>query len=284
MDTKTIASAFAAAGLAQIARAADKLILPSIRATATLLDEDSIPVGASKLGGLPDLPAMIEWPEMNSVPMSFVAQIRLENLKGVDGAQTLPPAGMLWFFYDAAQETYGADPADRAGRQVFFIDHLTEGQLSRRPAPEELSSAACFNACAMVFSSEATLPTSPNVEMPTLMWSREDQQRYEAFYAAFPSHQARASAQHRLLGHPDTIQDDMRGQCQLMTHGVSGLDDPRAAALLADAHDWQLLLQVDSDDGAGMEWANTGMLYFWIKRADLASRNFDNVWVVLQSE
>jgi uncharacterized protein YwqG len=287
MDKTPIASAFAAAGLAQMAHAVDRLVLPSIRITATRTDEDAISVGASKLGGAPDLPAIFEWPELNGAPMSFIAQIRLEDLKGIDGAQALPPAGMLWFFYDAAQETYGSDPADRAGRQLFFVDYLSEGQLRRVSASKILTAGAPrgrFNACAVSFSSEATLPERPNVEMPSLMWSPDDQKRYEAFYAAFPSKQVRGSAQHRLLGHPDTIQDDMRGQCQLMTNGVSGSDDPRATTLLANSNDWQLLLQVDSDDGAGMHWANTGMLYFWIKRADLASRNFDNVWVVLQSE
>jgi len=44
------------------------------------------------------------------------------------------------------------------------------------------------------------------------------------------------------------------------------------------------LLQVDSDPSVGMQWANAGMLYFWIRRQDLAAKRFDDVWVVLQSE
>ena len=41
-------------------------------------------------------------------------------------------------------------------------------------------------------------------------------------------------------------------QCQLLSHGISDEQDPRAAGLAAGALNWQLLLQVDSDDAAGM--------------------------------
>ncbi len=88
----------------------------------------------------------------------------------------------------------------------------------------------------------------------------------------------------RLLGNPDTIQDDMRIQCQLTSHGVTDGNDPRTAALSKGAMDWQLLLQVDSNEHAGMRWASSGMLYYWITSADLHARHFDATWVVLQSE
>ncbi|MFL5691417.1 MAG: DUF1963 domain-containing protein [Ktedonobacteraceae bacterium] len=45
-----------------------------------------------------------------------------------------------------------------------------------------------------------------------------------------------------------------------------------------------MLLQVDSDEQAGMHWANTGMLYYWITSADLQSHAFEHCWLVLQSE
>ncbi len=76
----------------------------------------------------------------------------------------------------------------------------------------------------------------------------------------------------------------MRLECQLASNGVTDIDDPRAAALSKGAMDWQLLLQVDTDDTIGMRWGNTGMLYYWISLADLQARRFDSTWLVLQSE
>ena len=62
------------------------------------------------------------------------------------------------------------------------------------------------------------------------------------------------------------------------------MDDPRANTFAKDAMNWRLLLQVDSDDKAGMRWANAGMLYYWIEEAALQALQFDHAWVVLQSE
>ncbi len=42
------------------------------------------------------------------------------------------------------------------------------------------------------------------------------------------------------------------------------------------------MLQVDSDDEAGMMWGDAGMLYYWIRDDDLAARRFDRAWCVMQ--
>jgi uncharacterized protein YwqG len=76
----------------------------------------------------------------------------------------------------------------------------------------------------------------------------------------------------------------MRPQCQLVSHGVTDANDPRAAALRAGAGNWTLLLQVDSDDQASLRWGSAGMLYYWIERDALRNRAFDSVWLVLQSD
>ena len=92
---------------------------------------------------------------------------------------------------------------------------------------------------------------------------------------------------HRLLGHPDQIQLDMQAEIDLASNGISlseykGNHDARAKAMRRGAKDWRLLFQVDTDDDAGMMWGDVGRVYFWIKSADLAERDFENVWPVLQ--
>ncbi|MHC4402544.1 MAG: DUF1963 domain-containing protein [Planctomycetota bacterium] len=69
----------------------------------------------------------------------------------------------------------------------------------------------------------------------------------------------------------------------LYTGDETGYDDPRRKELEKGAADWQLLLQIDSDeDNAGMMWGDMGRLYFWIRRDDLKKQAFGNVWMVLQ--
>lgn len=61
----------------------------------------SVPLGASRIGGLPDLPASVEWPSgmkdgKPSEHASFLAQFNLAELPAVDDG--LPRQGHLWIF------------------------------------------------------------------------------------------------------------------------------------------------------------------------------------------
>src|SRR5216683_6961610 len=59
---------------------------------------ESISVGASKLGGLPDLPPQITWPRWKTDYLTFVAQVNLAELPASD---SLPIAGMSPSFVTA---------------------------------------------------------------------------------------------------------------------------------------------------------------------------------------
>ncbi|NLX97108.1 MAG: DUF1963 domain-containing protein [Rhodopirellula sp.] len=62
----------------------------------------------------------------------------------------------------------------------------------------------------------------------------------------------------------------------------SGYDAPRRAGLEDGADDWHLLLQIDTDDNMATMWGDGGRVYFWIREEDLKSREFGNVWLILQ--
>ena len=143
MDKADLQSAFVAAKLSRLVKDIDRLARPSIRLTATAVDESDLKIGASKLGGVPDLPPGAAWPVLKGQPQSFIAQIRLEDARQYDTAKVLPQSGMLWFFYDAQQQTFGADPGDRGGWQVLFMDGDL-GKLQRAPVPPALPALGCF--------------------------------------------------------------------------------------------------------------------------------------------
>lgn len=92
----------------------------------------------------------------------------------------------------------------------------------------------------------------------------------------------------RMGGYPVPVQGDlMELECQLASNGIyvgdaKGYEDPRSAALRDGAADWRLLLQLDSDDDAGMMWGDVGRLYFWIREQDARAGDFSKVWMVLQ--
>lgn len=295
MDLREILSALSNAGLSRVQTDVMKLLQESIRLTPHPLDGS--PPGASRLGGAPDLPSETAWPAWKNVPMSFIAQVNLEDLANFAPAQDLPKRGLLSFFYDAAQETYGADPADRGGWQIFcfpaappqesgfhLFDHSDPHQFKPVAFPVGLAQSARFKPCRLTFASEFTLPGAPLQYIPDLAWSPEEIQRYERFQINFPSVEDRKSLHFRMFGCPDQIQDDMQLQCALYANGFTSPDDPKAAQAIAHKGDWQLLLQVDSDETIGMRWASSGMLYFWLEKNAIRQRQFDQSWLVLQSE
>jgi uncharacterized protein YwqG len=79
----------------------------------------------------------------------------------------------------------------------------------------------------------------------------------------------------------------MQLECQLVTHGLycgdaTGYRDPRAETLRPGAADWRLLLQIDSDEHAGMMWGDVGRIYYWMREEDLAAAAWDTAWLILQ--
>lgn len=281
MDKGDLYEAFVKAGLSRLGKDIDALARPSIRLIANPVNGETLKPGASKLGGLPDLPADITWPVWNGVPQSFIAQIQLQEAHPYDVGKVLPETGMLWFFYDAKQETYGDDPAMRGAWSVFF--QRAPSALKRATGPSGMPAYSLFKAAALSFKGEMTLSQLPELELANYDWSDEELQKYEDLQADLLPQDQR-SFRHRLLGNPDLIQDDLRQQCQLIAHGVAGDNDPREKELEAGAKDWQLLLQIDTDERIGMRWASAGMLYYSITTSDLQVQRFDTTWLVLQSD
>jgi len=283
MNQSVILEQLAKAGLKRIVPDIQKMIQESIRLRAYPADEKDLPIGVSKLGGAPDLPPEIQWPEWKSNPMSFIAQIRLDAIAIYPPASLLPKNGLLSFFYDSQQETYGDNPDDRGGWQVFYITGDMRN-WKRAPFPTALAEEAQFSPCSLTFTPEFTLPSSPSQILGSIDWSQAEINGYENFLTGFPTPADHSTIHYRMFGHPNQIQDDMQLQSALFANNIPGVDDPRAAAQVARKADWNLLLQVDSDFHAKMKWSTSGMIYYWIDNQALQQNDFDKTWLVLQSE
>ena len=262
-------------------------LIDSLRLAPRPTNDESIPVGASKFGGRPDLPAGCAWPVWGETPLSFIAQVNLADVAKLGGGGDLPSAGLLSFFYgDGDNGPWGFDPADRGAAQVLFTSGDLRG-LTRTAHPSATAEdARCYPACSMAVRIETTWPRSDDIALTPLGLSIDDRCRYSDILSDVLD-DAGGGPMHRLLGYADNIQGDMHFECQLVTNGLycgdrTGYQDPRAARLAAHAADWVLLLQVDSDDDTGMMWGDCGRLYFWIRREELVRGEFENVWFILQ--
>ncbi len=172
--------------------------------------------------------------------------------------------------------------------------------LRRTPFPERQPIYARYTPCVASFSTEWTLPSfdSPAIERLGLSWetrfgseatptANEESERYIALTTKLASLYGHDSLVNRILGYPDPIPGDVQSECQYATHGLykrPSRDWPteRARALSQGALEWELLLQLDSIDEAGMMWGDMGRLYCMIPRGALARGDFRAPWLIMQ--
>lgn len=87
-------------GLAKHRKAIHKLVKPAILLRTKKASEAKIPLGATKIGGKPDLPAKVKWPTYaNGTPLGFLAQIDLAEIAKIGNpVKGLPSSGLLSVF------------------------------------------------------------------------------------------------------------------------------------------------------------------------------------------
>lgn len=238
--------------------------------------------GFSKFGGVPDVPADFAWPNWNDASLSFLAQIDMADISDHDVLLEQPKAGRLYFFYDQEQATWGFDPADRGSWRVVYAPAGVP--VATMPPPKDVAEEAIYDECRIGFHPITTYPSFEDLKfdlmaVPDDVWDEVDEYRRKNFAAA---------AFHQIGGWPDPVQNgEMEVQCQLAANGFylgdsKPIDDPKIGPLLETADDWQLLLQIDTDDDLGMMWGDCGLLYFWVRKTDLAQLDFSDVWMILQ--
>ena len=88
MDKQALMQHLAAHGLQNYAQAAAPFARQAI--TLTAVPAEAMAVGASRLGGEPDLPDDMAWPYAGDKPMALIAQINFAEAKPFDADNRLP--------------------------------------------------------------------------------------------------------------------------------------------------------------------------------------------------
>lgn len=268
---------FKAFGLYQYFETIKPIIRQKIDIELTPIKEEDVAAGSSKVGGRPDLSPGVTWPKTDEdVPLSFIAQLNLEETSKFDDSGLLPKNGLLSFFYSADQDAWGFDPKDRDKFCVLYNKSVSG--LRRENFPAELPEEGIYIANSVTFSKGLSLPGGENEEVADLIADEDSDRHYDLA----------AGGENQVLGYAGQIQGEMEPECQLVTNGLylgdsTGYTDPKAGKLKEGAKDWLLLLQIGSEDEkTGMMWGDSGRLYFWIRKQDLAAGRFDKVWCILQ--
>lgn len=273
-----------------LADRSDKLIAdarPSIHLKPRCdADEANMPIGASRLGGAPDVPECFEFPTWNERYLSFIAQINLAEAAPYDLDGLLPPTGMLYFFFEFSlycehitqvyytpegpyRVIYVEDDRVPLVRKPHPVSDYALTRYANAPLPVQTE---VYQPCLLQLQQEWTLhPPDFGCRERTCLSARSSEPEWDWFRTA---EEELEKPMHRLLGAETDVQGDF-----------STLDYASKAWKLGTGADWTLLLQVDSDEAGqskpGFRWVDGGMLYFCIHKDDLRQRRFDRVWLDL---
>lgn len=235
---------------------------------------------STRIGGKPDLDGR-EWPLHDGKPLSFVAQLDLADLAKATSDLDLPMNGLLSFFYtNQWGSAPGYDPKSRSGWQVYWIPR--DGRTTE--PPDTLERFDRFASVNVAFRPMLTLPSRFSKALDEFGLTDDELERYDGLWWDVTGNEPH----HWLGGHPDLIQGEVYDMCQLASNGIyagdkSGYEAGRARGLLPARDEWQLLLQIWNDESAGMMWADSGCVYFCIRRQDLQERAFERSWAVMES-
>jgi len=244
------------------------LVRPAFLLKTRTSHDNDVPLGHSKIGGTPDLPATISWPVFsNGKPLAFLAQINLAQIPSSEDRVGLPQSGMLYLFSVYGwQSPDDSDPHLPGGAYApswtRILYHKEASALTRRQPPSALTAFDCAPVDMLPILSLPTSGDEPVVA--SLNLGEDERDRYESFVSVFTTvcdYALGRPARHLLLGFADYVQFCV---------------EEVAAGYL------QLLFQIASDDNTGMCWGDGGNLYFWLPPADLECLDFESVYTDYQ--
>ena len=211
--------------------------------------------GASKLGGVPDLPKSVKWPkyEDNDDHLPFILQINFAELSAFDVEGLFPSEGMLYLFSDT-----GPENDEDEGYKVLFGNgktspHALPADLKQRVGVEDF--VASIDEQPLRFYTQFTLPSGEWIGAHAEL-SDADESAIEELRESLQNSSEWSSTQ--MLGWPSPVQGEFM---------------PGREAVL--------LLQLDTLGDFG-NWIVDGYRYFLMTREGLAAREWDQVGSLYQ--
>lgn len=237
----------------------EKSIRPFVKTTAK---KGKTLAWESKFGGNPYMPIGYEYPkDLNGTPMKLLAQINFEEVPDIG---MFPSKGILQFYISANDDVYGMNfdkPTAQENFRVIYIpeviknnskivtdfsfindsaeDYFPVGSESRLSFKIEYGPVACTD-----FQFDKIFNQSAYK-----LFDDNEYEQYEDKYS---------SAGHKMGGYAYFTQSDPRDNSEYSDYKV-------------------LLLQIDTDDKAGIMWGDSGVANFFIRPEELKKLDFTKI-------
>jgi hypothetical protein len=207
---------------------------------------EQLPLGASRVGGLPDLPPGVAWPRHRGKRLPFIAQVELSGFSGAGGL--LPPDGWLYAFGLLCDEDHSPPPV------AVFTHRGPREALVRTREPKDND-----------------------------IWPDGGGERVYEMVRVVPSPPKKSAAKRKADPDGDSDSESGRTAGWLLGEMSDAFGTPGEAAdrEFRDGDDWINLLAIGSV--GSMQWSDCGDLYFLIRRSDLIKGDLSQVFATIES-
>ncbi|WP_025676839.1 YwqG family protein [Paenibacillus massiliensis] len=248
-------------------------------------------VCSSRIGGGPDLPENWAWPLTKDdvpVPMTFLAQLNLAELQGVDATGHLPAKGMLYFFVGVDEPAYNIE------HRVLYAKEEELPTARRRSTPEETALEEEFNGYQLAARPSLEAPNYAYVDYDVI---EDEEHEYEDYEDLLLSMNMRYDDVAVMFGYPMGQHDDDFHEAALTIltgknyeyskdkalKAIAGHFDGDETRAQQEIDDTLMLLEIETDSEIGFCWWDAGVLHFFIRKEDLLAGNFDRTYCALYS-
>lgn len=266
-----------------------KQIKPAIRIIPS--ENEVSPKSLSKFGGIPSIKKGEKWMrnQTDHKPYAFLLQLDLEELQSFDINNLLPPEGVLsiWFnlnSWDDGKVIYYKDKTELVQAKVP-VELKEEKEREKLPIWKRMftrrTGFKLFSERFMNFEVEYHSPSWDSLQMKlfhitnnTKSSDLEIDEKYIDNYVDV------TRSDHHLLGYYVGLQESIY---ELMKNTNGQFPNKPTEQMVKEGLEWKLFLQIDSDKLTDMHWVDAGKILFFIKEDDLKNKNFENVFIQLDT-
>jgi uncharacterized protein YwqG len=251
------------------------LQLAALAITQSRTSMDQLATGASRIGGIPDLPLEgtgerwqgSNWPAIDGVPLEFLAQFNLSELKDYQSCLLLPKSGHLLIFYG-----FGINSNPRRSQvRVIYANGI---ELHRPSEPWEIpDTIQQFHPTTLRYSETLKLPHPGSWAVSELAFNEEEIDRYNLVYREWANHRPYGTSNTYFFGYP------------FIFNCPENPDAPAPKDILSRKGNegYRCLFQIGGNDESGISIGDLGLLSFFIHKDDLAKADFSDCWDAMET-
>ncbi|GAB1856117.1 YwqG family protein [Flavobacteriaceae bacterium MHTCC 0001] len=244
-----------------------KLVKPSILMLSEQDDSIDQIIGASKVGGIPDVPKGFDWPKREQLYLSFLLQINCKDLP-VNSFKELPKKGLISVFFGFDNDLASTSPDNTGFGQMYYFD---EEELNRIQCPNQVQ---VFSPCKVSYINYPSLPhlyDDNSRELWNLDFLKKEEDLDDGYsniewnleklsgLSGVSYHKPR----HQLFGYSQSVQSE---NIEVII-AKSRLDIDKkfkdfSKNELEKVLNQKLVLQVNEDSNAGIQLIDSGKIYY----------------------